>query len=204
VNRCCRTLAALRPSDRILRSGRPCGPGPIACARTAAAAGSLRDNNLQPLAPDKCTDGARTHIRGAERAARGLKRHRRARTRQETRSTIRTAARTTRAYPSCRESPTRTRLASQPWRADSCRCRAVARASGRHAARARPFSADSHVLLSTCRPATAQGTVHELSRRDRMHSGQRRGTRFNLLQVCGAPRSTLLLMFTHTISRENY
>ena len=46
--------------------------------------------------------------------------------------------------------------------------------------------------------------VHELRRRDRMHSGQRRGTRFNLLQVCGAPRSTLLLMFTHTISRENY
>jgi hypothetical protein len=92
VNRCCRTLAALRPSARILRSGKPCGPGPIACARTAAAAGSLRDNQLQPLAPDStCTDGARTHIRGAERAARGRKRHRRAHTRQENRSKIRSA-----------------------------------------------------------------------------------------------------------------
>ena len=63
VRRCGQRLAARRPSARILQSGRQCGRGPRACARTEAAAGVLCGRTRHSLREN--TQTGRAAVRAA-------------------------------------------------------------------------------------------------------------------------------------------
>jgi len=129
VRRCGQRLAARRPSARILQSGRQCGRGPRACARTEAAAGVLCGRTRHSLRENTQTG------RAAVRAAGGRARPGPIRTRAPCAHAARAVQ-----YPSCRGSPTRTLNPTWPWRVGFCFCCGAAAAGAARRAQARSTS----------------------------------------------------------------